>query len=198
MFLYTGIGKDRLDYAQPSGIDPLALFGVNLGLHLIDQVGRLRIHWDGEIPARSRRLAQTARPQGTGGAVLWAGMVNIISAITVGLVAGMTGQFIPLRTAIHLFTRIENKVRNSEEAGLGVRSLPAVDAILEPFLIGKARIACAVLDVGDVRIDLFILADLQAVERVIIGIGGQLPVLKVGFIFSDGDDVFFLRLPPSA
>jgi hypothetical protein len=47
-----------------------------------------------------------------------------------------------------------------------------VDAILEMLLIGKTRIACAVLDVGDVSVDLFILADLQAVERVIVGIGG--------------------------
>jgi hypothetical protein len=54
------------------------------------------------------------------------------------------------------------------------------------------------LDVGDVGIDLFVPADLQAVERVIVGIGGQLPALKIGFIFSDGDGVFFLRLPTSA
>ncbi len=68
-----------------------------------------------------------------------------------------------------------------------------MDAILKTFLISKARIACTVLDVGDVSIDLFILADLQAVERVIVGIGGQLPALKIGFIFSDGGDVFFAR-----
>ena len=111
--------------------------------------------------------------------------------MAVDLVAGMTGQFLPLRTSIHLFVRIENKVRNSEATRLGVRSPPAVDAILETLLIRKARIACAVLDVGDVRIDLFILADLQAVERVIVGIGGQLFALKIGFISSDGGDVFF-------
>jgi hypothetical protein len=52
------------------------------------------------------------------------------------------------------------------------------------------------LDVGDVRIDLFILADLQAVERVIVGIGGQLFALKIGFISSDGGDVFFT--PPTS
>jgi len=112
--------------------------------------------------------------------------------MAVDLTVGITGQFLPLRTSIDLFVRIENKVRNSEATRLGVRSLPAAEgAILETLLIGKARIACAVLDVGDVRIDLFILADLQAVERVIVGIGGQLFALKIGFIFSDGGDVFF-------
>ena len=118
-------------------------------------------------------------------------MVEIIGAMAVDLVAGMAGQFLPMRTSIHLFVWIEREVSCREEPWLGVWTLPAVDAILETLLIGKARIACAVLDVGDVGIDLFILADLQAVERVIVGIGGQLPVLKIGFIFSDGGDVFF-------
>jgi hypothetical protein len=52
--------------------------------------------------------------------------------------------------------RIEREVSCSEETWLGVRSLPAVDAILETFLIDKARIAFAKLDVGDVGIDLFV------------------------------------------
>jgi hypothetical protein len=77
---------------------------------------------------------------------------------------------------------------------LGVWSLPAVDAILETLLIGKARIAFAELDVGDVSIDLFIPAQSQAVERMIVAVGGQLPALKIGFIFSDGGDVFFCAL----
>ena len=125
-------------------------------------------------------------------------MVNIIGSIAVDLIAGMADQFFSLRTAIHLFTRIENKVRNSEEAGLDIWSLPPVNAILETLLIGKARIAFTELDVGDVGIDLFILAHSQAVERMIVAIGGQGLALKIGFIFSDGGDVFFWRPPTSA
>jgi hypothetical protein len=64
-------------------------------------------------------------------------------------------------------------------------------------LLGKARIAFAELDIGDVGIDLFILAERQAVERMIVAIGGELFALEIGFIFSDGGDVF-LRSPPSA
>ena len=118
-------------------------------------------------------------------------MVEIIGAMTVDLTAGMAGQFLPMRTSIDLFVWIEREVSCREEPGFGVWSLPAVDAILETILIGEARIAGAVVDVGDVGIELFLLADHQAVERVIVGIGGQLRALKIGFIFSNGDGVFF-------
>src|SRR6476619_7974313 len=117
-------------------------------------------------------------------------MVNIIGAVAVGLVAGMAGQFLPLRTKINLFVWIEREVSCREETGLGIGSRPAVDAILETLLLGKAWIAFAELDVGDVRIDLFLFAYRQAVERMIIAVRGQLLALKIGFIFSDGDDVF--------
>jgi len=119
-------------------------------------------------------------------------MVDIIGSMAVDLVAGMAGQFFSVGTTIDLLAWIEREVENSEESGLGIGSR------LEASLLSKARIACAVLDVGDVGIDLFLLADLQAVERVIVGIGGQLPALKIGFIVSDGGDVFFLRPPTSA
>ena len=125
-------------------------------------------------------------------------MVEIIGAMTVDLTACMAGQFFSVRAEINPFGQIKQKVGSSEAARLDIRSLPAEGAILETLLIGEARIACAVLDVGNVRIDLFILADLQAVERVIVGIGGQLFALKIVFIFSDGDGVFFLRPPTSA
>ena len=36
--VHTDIGKDRLDNAQPAGIDALSLLGIDLGFHLIDQV----------------------------------------------------------------------------------------------------------------------------------------------------------------
>jgi hypothetical protein len=110
----------------------------------------------------------------------------------------MTGEFLALGTDIHLLARIEGEVSWSEETWLGVGSLPAVDAILEALLLGKVRIAFAELDVGDVRIDLFILANSQSVERMVVALFGNLLALKISFIFSDGDDVFFLRYPTSA
>ena len=125
-------------------------------------------------------------------------MINIIGAITVDLVAGMTGQFLALGTTIHLFIWIEQEIRNSEESWLGSGSLAAVKALLETFLLGKARIAFSELNVGDVSIDLFIRAHSQAVKGMIIAVRGQLLALKVGFIFSDGDDVFFLHQPAAA
>ena len=97
---------------QPSGVDLLALFGIDLGFHRIDQVQRLRIHRHGKIPARCGGFAQAACLQRAGDAVFRAGMVNIIGAIAVDLVAGMAGQFFSLRTSIHLFVWIEREVRN--------------------------------------------------------------------------------------
>ena len=96
--MHTDVGKDRLHDPQPPGINAFALFTIDLGLHLIDQVGWLRIHLDRKIPARLGRLAQTACPQRTGSAVFRAGMIHIIGAMAVDLIAGMTGQFLPLRT----------------------------------------------------------------------------------------------------
>jgi hypothetical protein len=189
--LDTDVGKDRLDNAQSPGINALSLFTIDLCLHRIDQVRLLRIHRNGKIPAGGGRFAQTACLQRTGGTVLRAGMVDIIGTIAVGLVAGMASQFFSLRTKINLFFWIEREVSCREETGLGVGSLPAVETILEAPLLGKARIAFAELDVGDVRIDLFFPAYRQAVEGMIIAVRGQLLALKIGFIFSDGGDVFF-------
>ena len=189
--VHTDIGKDRFHDPKSPGINALALLGIDLGLHLIDQVGRLRTHWDRKIPARSRWFAQTACPQRTDGAVLCTSMVDIIGSKAVGLVAGMAGQFFPMRAEINLFDWIEREIRNAKEPRLRTWSLPAVNASLETLLIGKARVTFAELDVGDVGIDLFILAHRQAVERMIVAIGGQLLALKIGFIFSDGGDVFF-------
>ena len=189
--VHTDVGKDWFDNAQTSGVDLLALVGINLCLHLINQVRRLGIHGHGKIPAGCGWFAQTARSQRTGGAVLRAGMVDIIGSKAVGLVAGMAGQFFPMRAEINLFDWIEREIRNAKEPRLRTWSLPAVNASLETLLIGKARVTFAELDVGDIRVDLFILAHRQAVERMIVAIGGQWLALKIGFLFSDGGDVFF-------
>lgn len=189
--MHTDIGKDRLYNSQPPGVDALALFAVDLRLHLIDQVGRLAIHLDGKVPARSIRLAQAARSERTGGAVLDAGMVNIVSAMAVDLVAGVAVQFLAVRADVNLLIGIKNEVRQRERGCLRFRSLAAMNAILETLLLGEARIAFSELDVGDVGINLFIATHCQALERMIVAIGSQLLALKIGFIFSDGDNVFF-------
>ena len=115
MLLHTDVSKDRLDNAQPSGVYLLALLGIDLGLHLIDRVRLLRIDRDGKVPAGCGGFAQTVRLQRAGGAVFDAGMVDIIGAMTVDLVAGITGQFFALWTEIHLLARIEREVRKNAE-----------------------------------------------------------------------------------
>ena len=107
--------------------------------------------------------------------------------MTVDLVAGMTFQFFSVRTKIDLLAFIISKISRTERPRLGISLL----LIFEALLLGKERIALAELDIGNVCIDLFILADLQAVERMIVAIGGQLLALKIGFIFSAGGGVFF-------
>jgi hypothetical protein len=84
-FVHTDVGKDRFDntctpqhrttgrkcrgvsltFCHPRQTaagagDLLALLGIDLGLHLIDQVGLLCIHWNRKIPARGSGFAQTA------------------------------------------------------------------------------------------------------------------------------------------
>ena len=54
-------------------------------------------------------------------------MIHIIGSKTVGLVAGMTGQFFTLRAEINLFVWIEREVRGGEGTWLGNWSLPGMD-----------------------------------------------------------------------
>lgn len=49
--VHTDVGKDWFDNAEPSGINALALFTIDPGLHLIDQVGWLTLDLNGKIPA---------------------------------------------------------------------------------------------------------------------------------------------------
>jgi hypothetical protein len=96
MFLDTNISKHWFNNAQAPGIDLFALWTIYFGLHLVNQVGLVLINPDREIPARCVWFAQAARSQGAGGTIFWTGMVNIIQAIAVALVAGMAGQFLSL------------------------------------------------------------------------------------------------------
>ena len=140
---------------QPSRIDFLALLAVDLGFHQINQVRLAGIHLNGKIPARSIRLAQTARAQRTDSTVFGAGLVDIIGAVQVDLVARMTLQFFSVRTEIDALAFIIRKISGAERTRLGIRLL----AIFETLLLGKARIALAELDAGIIRVHLFIFAD---------------------------------------
>jgi len=65
------------------------------------------------------------------------------------------------------------------------------DRFHDPQPPGINFLASFAIDLGLHRVDLFIPAHIQAVERVIVWIGSELLALKTGFIFSDGGDVFF-------
>ena len=58
--LHADVSEDRFHDPQSPGIDALALFTVDLGFHLIDQVGGLALNLNGKIAASGIRFAQTA------------------------------------------------------------------------------------------------------------------------------------------
>ena len=155
MFLNTNISKHWLNDAQASGIDLFALGTIYFGFHLVDQVGFVLINLNREIPARCVLFAQALRSQGAGGTIFWTGMINIIQAITVALVAGMAGQFLSLWAEIDLFGGIEREVFCGEGTCVFALSLPGVDAILESLLLSKALVSLAELDIGDISIQAF-------------------------------------------
>ncbi len=94
-------------------------------------------------------------------------MVDVIDAVTVDLVARMTFQFFSVRTKIDALAFIIRKISGAERTRLGVCFL----LLFETLLLGKARIALADLDVGNVRVHLFLFADRQTVQLMIGGIG---------------------------
>jgi hypothetical protein len=114
VFMHTDVGEYRFHNPQPSGIDFLALLAVDLGFHFIDQVWHAGIDLNREIPARSILLAQTARPQRTSRAVFGAGVIDIISAVTVDLAARMTLQLFSVRTEIDVLAFMKSKISRAE------------------------------------------------------------------------------------
>ena len=121
-------------------------------------------------------------------------MIDIISAVTVDLVARMTLQYFSVRTEIDALAFIIRKISRAERTRLGICIL----LIFETLLIGKARIALAELDIGDVRVQLFIFADRQTVQRMIVTIGGEFFALEVVWVFANRNQIFFSRHPASA
>ena len=65
--LHTDVGEDWFHDPKSPGINALALFGIDLGLHCIDQVQWLRIHRHGKIYARCGGFAQAACLHGASG-----------------------------------------------------------------------------------------------------------------------------------
>ena len=49
--VHADVREDRFHDSQSPGIDALALFTVDLGFHLIDQVGGLALDLNGKIAA---------------------------------------------------------------------------------------------------------------------------------------------------
>ena len=97
-------------------------------------------------------------------------MVDVIQAMAIALVAGMAGQFFPLGAKIDLPGRVKCEIFHGERPQLFLLRLPAVYPILEPALFGKALIALAKLDVWDVSIHAFRLAERQAVEAMLVAV----------------------------
>ena len=97
-------------------------------------------------------------------------MVDIIQAMAIALVASMAGQFLALRADVNLPGGIEFEIFDRERLQLFLLPLPAMNAVLEALLIGKALIPLAKLNVGDVSIDPFRLAERQAVEAMIVAV----------------------------
>src|SRR5690606_37697731 len=95
-----------------------------------------------------------------------------------------------VRTAIDLLAFIISKISRAERTRLGISPL----LIFEALLLGKTRIALAELDIGNVRINFFIFADLQTIERMIIGIGGELFTCEVVWVFANRNHILFCAL----
>ena len=113
-------------------------------------------------------------------------MIDVVGAVTVDLVAGVTGQFLAVRAEIDLPVGVEREIGQGKERRFLLRSLPAMDSILEAFLPGEARVTFAEVNVGDVSVHLFVAADGQAVKRMVVAVGGELFAFEIVGAFADG------------
>ena len=193
-FLDAEIGKDRLNDGQTPGIDLPALGSVDLGFHLFDQIGMRTLDLDGQKPARGCWLAQTFRSHRTSRTIPLVGAINIINPVAVALAASTAFQDLALRTDIDLSGNIEDKVCIRELRFWFRRSRSAMDAILEPLLFEEAGISLAKLQVRDVSIQLFPLAESQIGKAVIVAVGGELFALKVAWLLANGLHILLATL----
>src|SRR5689334_16489393 len=125
------------------------------------------------------------RTHRTRGAVLCASAVNVIDPVAVGLVMCSTAQDLALRTDIDLAEGIEAKVGNAELRFSFRGSCSRVDAMLESRLFEEAGISLAKLQVRDVSIQLFPLAEIQIGKAVIVAVRCELFALKVAWLLTN-------------
>ena len=111
-------------------------------------------------------------------------MIEIIRAIAVDLSAGIAFQFFSIRTTIDALVFIISKISGAERTRF-------LALFFETLLLGKARIAFAELDIGDVGVDLFIFAERQAVEGVIVAVCGEFFALEVVWILAHRNHILF-------
>jgi len=139
-------------------------------------------------------FAQTPGSCGAGSTIFLTSEVDIVGAIAVRLVAGMAGELLPLGANVNLVDRIKGEISGSEGGRFAGLWLFGLDAVLEALLVSKALVPFSELDIGDISIDVFGLAQGERLERVVVAVGSELFFLEEGITFSDGDGVFFAPL----
>ncbi len=190
-FVNADVRKHRLDNPQPPCVDFPVLGAVDFGFHLVRHVRLRSIYLDREIAARGSGFAQAALPHGTGGAVFRSGMVDVVHPIAVALIARLQAEFLAIRTDVDLSGVVALEIVRREQPPPLHRPLPAMDTVLEALLLGEAFIPLAELDVGDGGVHACGLAKGQAVETVLVAVGGQLLAFEVVFALAQ---VFLRRL----
>ena len=190
-FLDAEVGKDRLNDGQTPGIDLPACGGVDAGLHLFDQVGKGTVDLDRQEPTRGRWLAQAVGTHRAHRTILLASAINIIDPVAVALAASSAFQHLALRTDIDLPGTIEEKVCIGELRFSFRGSRSPMNAILESLLLEEAWIAFAKLQIWDVSVQLFCLAERQISKAVVVAVRRELLALKVTGQFANGLHVLF-------
>ena len=193
-FLDAEVGKDRREDGQTPGLDLPAFRCVDPRLDGLDQVGMQTADLDGQKAAGWRGLAQAFGSHRTDRTILPASAINSIDPVAVALAARCAFQDPGLRTDIDLAEGIAAKVCLGELRFSFCGSCFAMNAILEARLLEEAGISFAKLQVRDVGIQLFCLAERQIGQAVIIAVCTELPALKVTGRFANGLHVLFATL----
>ena len=128
------------------------------------------------------------------GTVLRASAIDIIDLVAVALATSATVQELALRTDINLAEGIEAKVRIGELRFFFHGSSSGMNAILEPLLFKEAGVSFAELQVRDIGIQLFGLAERQIGEAIIVAVRGELFALEVIGLLANGLHVLFATL----
>ena len=190
-FLHTKVGKDRLHDRQALGVYFSAFRCVDPSFHVLDQIRKSAVDLDRQKPARGGWLAQTFRSHRTSRTILLVGTINIINPVAVALAASTAFQDLALRTDIGLSGNIEDEICIRELRFLLCGTCSTMDAILEPLLFEEAWVPFAKLEIRDVSIQLFPLAESQIGKAVIVAVGCELFALKVLGLLANGLHILF-------